>query len=114
MRPDGLGRIEGPQGSVAFALELDRGTESRDQLAEKLERYSLVAPGPDAPEAVLFCFTTAEREQSAREVLGHPGVSVATTSLERHRADPLGAVWRPVGVDRRVRIGELSPESTSE
>jgi hypothetical protein len=114
VRPDGLGRIQGPDGSVAFALELDRGTESRDQLSEKLERYGLIASGPDAPEAVLFCFTTAEREQSAREVLGHPGVYVATTSLERHRADPLGAVWRPVGVDRRVRICDLSSESTGE
>jgi hypothetical protein len=114
VRPDGLGRIEGPSMSVAFALELDRGTESRDQLAEKLERYGLIASGPDTPEAVLFCFTTAEREQSAREVLGHPGVVVATTSLERHRASPLGPVWRPVGVDRRVRIGDLSPEVTVE
>jgi hypothetical protein len=114
VRPDGLGLVEGPQGSVAFALELDRGTESRDQLAEKLERYGLIAGGPDAPEAVLFCFATAEREQSAREVLGHPGVSVATTSLERHRGDPLGAVWRPVGADRRMRIGDLPSELTGE
>jgi hypothetical protein len=114
VRPDGLGRIEGPEGSMSFALELDRGTESRDQLAEKLERYGLIASGPDTPEAVLFCFTTREREHSAREVLGHPGVSVATTSLERHRADPLGPVWRPVGMDRRVRICDLSPESTGD
>jgi hypothetical protein len=114
VRPDGLGRIEGPEGSMSFALELDRGTESRDQLAEKLERYGLIASGPDTPEAVLFCFTTTEREHSAREVLGHPGVSVATTSLERHRADPLGPVWRPVGMDRRVRICDLSPESTGD
>lgn len=108
VRPDGLGRMEGPQGSsVTFALELDRGTESRDRLAEKLERYLLIASGPDALEAVLFCFTSAEREQSAREVLGRPGVPVATTSLERHRADPLGPVWRPVGAGRRERMIDL-------
>jgi hypothetical protein len=34
VRPDGLGRLDGPEGSVTFALELDRGTESRDRLAE--------------------------------------------------------------------------------
>jgi hypothetical protein len=107
VRPDGLGRLQGPKGSVTFALELDRGTESRDRLAEKLERYLLIAPGPDAPDAVLFCFNSVEREQSAREVFGHPGVSVATTSAERHLGDPLGVVWRPVREDLRVRLIDL-------
>jgi hypothetical protein len=107
VRPDGLGRVEGPEGSVSFALELDRGTESRDRLAEKLDRYELIASGPDGPDAVLFCFTSTEREQSARDVLALPSVSVATTSLERHRADPLGHVWRPVGADRRERLIDL-------
>jgi hypothetical protein len=107
IQPDGLGRLEGPEGSMSFALELDRGTESRDRLAEKLERYALIASGPDAPDAVLFCFASRERGQSAREVLTRPGVPVATTSLERHRADPLGPVWRPVGEDRRKRLIDL-------
>jgi len=108
VRPDGLGRLEGPVNSVTFALELDRGTESRDRLAEKLERYLLIASGPDAPEAVLFCFPSAEREQNAREVFRRPGISVATTSAERHLADPLGHVWRRVGDDQRIRLIDLA------
>jgi hypothetical protein len=108
VRPDGLGRLEGPASSVTFALELDRGTESRDRLAEKLERYLLIASGPDAPEAVLFCFPSTEREQSAREVFRRPGIPVATTSAGRHLADPLGHVWRPVGEDQRRRLIDLA------
>ena len=43
---------------------------------------------------VLFCFSSPEREQAAREVLRHPGVLVATSSgPRRHGADPLTAVW---------------------
>jgi hypothetical protein len=114
VRPDGLGRVQGPEGSVGFALELDRGTESRDQLAEKLARYTLITSAPDAPDAVLFCFSSREREQTARAVLRHPGVLVATSSVERHGADPLGPVWRPVGEDRRVRLGDLSREAPGE
>jgi hypothetical protein len=107
VRPDGLGRLEGPEGSVSFAVELDLGTEPRDRLAEKLERYGLITNGPDGPDTVLFCFASAEREQSAREVLARPGVSVATTSLERHHADPLGNVWRQVGAEARDHLIDL-------
>jgi Replication-relaxation len=108
VRPDGLGRLEGPEGTVTFALELDRGTESRDRLAEKLERYLLIASGPDAPKAVLFCFPSADREQSAREVFRRLGIPVATTSAGRHLADPLGHVWHPVGEDQRRRLIDLA------
>ncbi len=108
IRPDGLGRIQGPRGSVGFALELDRGTESRDQLSDKLERYALIASAPDAPDVVLFCLPTPDREQSVRPVLRHPGVLVATSTVDRHGAAPLGPVWRIVGDDQRVSIGDLS------
>jgi len=108
VRPDGLGRLEGPANSVTFALELDRGTESRDRLAEKLERYLLIASGPDAPEAVLSSFPSLEREQSARQVLASAALTVATTTLHRHLANPLGVVWRPLGADRRLRLIDLA------
>ena len=112
VRPGGLGRLEGVPGpSVTFALELDRGTESRDRLAEKIVRYLLIAAGPDAPGAVIFCFPSSEREQSARQVLASPGLRVATATLDRHLADPLGGVWRPLGVDRRLRLIDLARES---
>lgn len=108
VRPDGLGLLEGSAGSsVRFALELDRGTESRDRLANKLERYLLIASGADAPQVVLFCFPTAEREASAHQVLQQPGIPVATSTSERHLADALGPVWRPVRADRRVRLIDL-------
>lgn len=112
VRPDGLGRLVGPESSLSFALELDRGTESRDRLAEKLERYALIAAGPDAPDVVLFCFLSAERERSAREVLGRPGIKIATTTIERHRAEPLGLVWRPIEADRRLRLIDHAAEET--
>jgi len=114
VRPDGLGRLEGPEGTVTFALELDRGTEPRDRLAEKLERYLLIASGPDAPEVVLFCFPNTDREQSAREVLRRTGLPVATTNLQRHLPDPLGPVWRPIGEDRRLRLIDLGRVATHE
>jgi hypothetical protein len=108
VRPDGLGVLEGPAGSsVRFALELDRGTESRDRLANKLERYLLIASGADAPAVVLFCFLSAEREANAHQVLQQPGIPVATSTLERHFADTLGLVWRPVRADRRVRLVDV-------
>jgi hypothetical protein len=114
VRPDGIGRLEGPgHTAVTFALELDRGTMYRGRLEEKLERYVLVASGPDAPQAVLFCFPSADREQSAREVLRRPGLEVATTTADRHGADPLGPVWRPVGADRRVRLLDLGEGARS-
>jgi hypothetical protein len=113
VRPDGIGRLEGPGASVTFALELDRGTMNRGRLEGKLERYVLVASGPDAPQAVLFCFPSPEREQSAREVLRRPGLDIATTTLDRHRSDPLGPVWRPVGADRRVRLLDLGEGAVS-
>ena len=111
VRPDGLGRLEGPAGSVTFALELDRGTESRDRLAEKLERYLLIASGPDAPEAVLFCFPSTEREQSAREVLRRPG-----TPRGDHEpaATPCGSTGPRVAPGRRGPTDAGSSTSPGE
>jgi hypothetical protein len=106
VRPDGLARLDGPDVSVTFALERDRGTESRDRLAEKLERYLLIASGPLPPRSC----SSASPEPSvsrAREFLRRPGLPVATTSLQRHLPDPLGPVWRPVDQDRRLRLIDM-------
>jgi hypothetical protein len=107
VRPDGLGRVEGSEGSVTFALELDRGSENRGRLAAKLDRYRLVRSGRDAPDVILFCFPSETRERSARDVLGHSGLRVATSVRDRHVAEPLGSVWWPVPGDRRVRMMDL-------
>ncbi len=113
VRPDGLGRLDGPEGSITFALELDRGTEARDRLEAKLERYLLIASVPDSPEVVLFCFPTDERERSARQVLHRPALAVATSTIERHLGDPLGQVWRPLGSDHRLRLIDLGEDGGS-
>jgi len=107
VRPDGLGRLEGPEGRVTFALELDRGSENRGRLEAKLERYRLIRSSSDAPDVILFCFPNETRERSAREALGHSGLLVATSIRARHAADPLGAVWWPMSGDRRVRLVDL-------
>lgn len=115
VRPDGIGLVEGPAGEeVSFALELDRGTESRGRLEAKLDRYKVVGSGPGAPEAILFCFRTPERERRARQVLRGWGLVVATTTSELHLADPLGPVWRPVHLDRRLPLIDLNDRVRDE
>ncbi|MFP5224482.1 MAG: replication-relaxation family protein [Actinomycetota bacterium] len=107
--PDGLGVLQSPQGRVSFLLELDRGTENRGRLAQKIRKYRLIAGGHGAPQVLLFCFPTEPREASAREALEGSRLIVATTTLERHAADPLGAVWRPLRADHRVPLFGLTP-----
>lgn len=112
VNPDGLGALEGPEGKVSFLLELDRGTENRNRLAQKIRRYRLIAGAAGAPQVLLFCFHSAEREASARSALEGSRLILATTSLDRHVANALGAVWRPLRADHRVRLLDLpSPES---
>jgi hypothetical protein len=111
VRPDGMGVLTGPEGRVRFALELDRGTESRSRLEEKLERYLVVASATGGPEAILFCFPTPEREMTARMVLGGTGLLVATTTPDRHWGAPLGKAWRPIRADRRVRLIDLAEKA---
>jgi hypothetical protein len=108
VRPDGFARLEGPGGSLELVLELDLGTENRGRLEDKMERYRVLARAATAPDVVLFCFPSEAREASARHVLGGTPMPVATATLERHLADPFGAIWLPVDADRRVRLLELS------
>lgn len=106
--PDGLGRLDDPECSVAFFLELDRGTENHGRLQRKLERYRIVAGGAGVPQVLLFCFPSLGRETGARESLAGCGLVVATTTLDRHMTDPLGNVWRALDADRRVKLVELT------
>ena len=105
--PDGLGVLQGPEGRISFLLELDRGTENRSRLAQKIRKYRLIAGASGAPQVLLFCFHSEQREASAREALDGSRLLVATTSLDRHSADPLGAVWRPLRANHRVRLDGL-------
>jgi hypothetical protein len=108
IRPDGFARLQGAGGGLELILELDLGTENRGRLEDKMERYRVLARAATAPDIVLFCFPSEAREASARHVLGGTPMPVATATLERHLADPFGAIWLPVDADRRVRLLELS------
>jgi hypothetical protein len=107
IRPDGFGRLEGPDGSMELLLELDLGTEIRSRLEEKMERYRALSRAATAPDVVVFCFPSEPREASARRVLGGTPMPVATATLERHMAEPFGPVWLPLHGDRRVRLIDL-------
>jgi hypothetical protein len=107
IRPDGFGEVQFYTGMVQFLLEMDLGTEDRGRLEAKMERYRVLARGMTAPDVVLFCFPSDAREASARLVLGGTAMPVATATLDRHLADPLGVIWLPLGSDRRVGLIEF-------
>jgi Replication-relaxation len=107
VRPDGFGQVDLRAGVLQFLLELDLGTEDRARLEDKMERYRVLARAATAPDVVLFCFPSEAREASARLVLGGTAMPVATAALKRHLADPLGAIWLPLGSDRRVGLIDL-------
>ncbi len=85
---------------VGAYLELDRGTESHGVLRAKLVSYAgepLSSTG--AEDVVCFCFTLPGRE--ARIDLSCPRVPVVTTTLQMHRTDPTGPIWRLAGESER-------------
>jgi protein involved in plasmid replication-relaxation len=107
VRPDGFARLADAGESLELLLELDLGTENRSRLEDKMERYRVLARAATAPDVVLFCFPSEAREASARRVLGGTAMPVATATLDRHVADPLGAIWLSLDGDRRVRLVDL-------
>lgn len=72
-----------------------------------MDRYRVLARGSTAPDVVLFCFPSEARESSARRGLGGTAMPVATATLDRHLADPFGAIWLPLDADRRFRLIDL-------
>jgi predicted transcriptional regulator len=105
VRPDGLGVLKDQAGEMSFWLEVDLGTETHERLEEKMERYARVSFFKDLPHAVLFCFHSEDRETRARGALFNPeNYSVATTTLARHQADPLGPNWLPIRGGRRLSL----------
>jgi hypothetical protein len=105
--PDGYGDVRFNSKRLRFVLEFDRSTEVRGRLEEKLERYESISTDRTAP-AVLFCFPTDAREASARTVLTDPGIPVATTTVARHLASPLGHIWLPLAAQRRLALQDLA------
>lgn len=101
---DGLGRMGAFFRDRTFFLELDRGTERPWRLKEKLAPYQKLSSLPEAPDLLLFCFPDSQREISARKALHPCGIAIATATLDRHIADPLGRNWLPLGADERCTI----------
>jgi hypothetical protein len=104
VRPDGLGRLQGPRLDLRFFLELDRGTETTSALEEKLARYARVSRFSDSPGVLLFLFPTERREAEARSVLFNCGMIVLTASKVEFAQDPLSSCWLPMEGDRRDSI----------
>ena len=113
VKPDGMGCLETRGGLLGFWLELDRGTEPHGRLEVKMHQYAREGVLPESlPHLLLFCFPSEAREVRARRALLDLGsITVATTTLGRHRADPLGPIWLPVRSGRRFALPELpAPE----
>jgi hypothetical protein len=105
VRPDGLGVVKDQAGEMSFWLEVDLGTETHERLEDKMDRYARVSFFKDLPQAVLFCFHSEDRETRARRaLLNLDSYTVATTTLARHQADPLGPIWLPIRAGRRVSL----------
>lgn len=107
VKPDGFARIQTPREPVSILVELDLGTETLGELAAKLDRYRLISRFEQVPDALLFCFNSDKRERSARRALGGCGIPIATSTIERHQADPLGRTWLPLDADHRVPLEGL-------
>lgn len=115
VHPDGITTLKGPSTSTSFFLELDRGTENVDQLAAKIIDYDEAAISKHLPRLLLFCFQTERRERSAMPALWSRRLIVATSTLEKHLADPLGSNWLPIAEERRVKLLEIpTPEEEGQ
>lgn len=110
--PDGEGLLAGPGSSCSFFVELDRGTERGDRLAEKVVRYSRIAMWDKSPHALIFLFPSAAREAHARSSMSRFAEGFQTMALvTAHRAlyerAPLGSAYLPMNANRRLRLSEL-------
>lgn len=124
VRPDAQGILQTPSGRCSFLLELDRGTERGNRLADKLEDYKWVSnekhqarlvEGNSFPDVLLFMFPSEKRERHARQHLfSFTNLCVATSHRKLHDLDAFGGNWapaqwgEPIGDDERLRLIELA------
>jgi hypothetical protein len=99
VRPDGYGRWRDGDAETDFFVEVDLATEPPQRLAAKLTGYRDLAAATQITTPVLFWFTTAEREATARAALGTSAIPVATAAAtnrgsRRNAAEP---VWLWLG-----------------
>jgi hypothetical protein len=107
IRPDGYGVYVEGDVRLPFLLEYDTGSETLARLKGKLPGYAALTKAVDHPTWVCFAFLSAAREASARRVLIHPEVPVATAVVSPDSAAG-GPVWLAIGdVGARLRLVDL-------
>lgn len=110
VRPDGIATVQTRSGTVAFFLELDRGTEESGRLRDKMIDYDEAAISKHLPKLLLFCFPSTRRERFARPALRASRLIVATSILDWHLDRPLELIWLPLNGDKRLSLEDLSHE----
>jgi hypothetical protein len=111
VRPDGYGVWVEDAARLPFLLEYDTGSEALGRLEGKLPGYARLARAVGHPTWVLFCFSSPGRERTARAVLVHPEVPVAT-AVVRPDSAPDGPLWRAIGdTGQRLRLADIGHPS---
>lgn len=96
---------------LPFCFEYDTATETLARLAGKLDGYARLARAVGHPTWVLFAFLSPGRQTTARRVLRHPAVPVATAVVGPQSA-PDGPVWQAIGDQRPPgRLADLGHPS---
>ncbi len=112
--PDAYGVWEESGISVEFLLEYDRGTESLDRLAAKLEGYRDLELASKVQRWVLFSLRTERREAGVRRALAGSSLPIATMARTAG-GRPHEAVWLPLNAPRSKRcLCELSYSAPTE
>jgi len=115
--PDGAGSWAEDRRQVRFLLEYDTGSENLPALTAKLDSYQALAEvlawNDQMCPAVLFCFASPRREQSARRALAAtraaPALRIATAAIDPRLTSPAGPVWLPLltRTGHQVRLADL-------
>lgn len=107
VRPDAYFEWTAGSRGVECFLEFDRGTERLHRLTAKLSGYERFEAERGAAGWVLFAFTSARREGTARRALAEATVPLATAVLADGTTAAASA-WLPIDGTRRLRIEELA------
>lgn len=106
--PDAWGVWQEDGRTVEFFMEYDRGTAALRRLAGDLAGYERFEHDRGVTAWVLFAFTSARREQTARDALTGATVPVATATLPddaRPAGQRLAAPERPAAPPAAVGTG---------
>jgi hypothetical protein len=129
IRHDGFGRYIHPDGACDFYLEYDRGTETQEQIADKLAGYIgvardwteegakgfpnllIVCPGATRERLIVRAFEDAlARFKSSPKIEGLPFFITSEPLLSD--VGVLGRVWAPLtALDERLSIIELPAQT---